>query len=187
MGFSFRKRNPKGLNISLSSRGLRVSKSVRMGKLTANIGHYFGGTHSGKTTTKGTANLGNGLRYEKNKTVDLNPTLTKHFENSVDGNTYSDSPLWVRLFASPLGALVIPVLCYFWIVYVIGPTTNLLEGMVSDNWIMGIGLLVYNAIAAFFVMLAEEYGAEWSWAGWPVMVFSLYVGFTIFVFWGLVS
>lgn len=69
MGFTFRKRNAKGFNISLSSRGLRISKTAKMGNATANVGHYFGGTHGGKTTGNVRVSASNGLQYRKDFTV----------------------------------------------------------------------------------------------------------------------
>ena len=87
MGFTFRKRNTKGLNFSLSSRGARVSKTIKLGKLSLNLGRYVGGSHDGKTTSRVTASGGNGLQYEKNFTLgakDPNPTLTKEFEGLIN-------------------------------------------------------------------------------------------------------
>lgn len=87
MGFTFRKRNPKGLNFSVSSRGARVSKTIKLGKLSFNLGRYIGGSHDGKYTSRTTVSGGNGLRYEKNYTLgskDPNPTLTKEIEDVIN-------------------------------------------------------------------------------------------------------
>ena len=65
MGFTFRKRNPKGLNVSLSSKGLRISKTAKFGSTTVNYGHTIGG----KTTRRITTNFGNGVQYRKDKTI----------------------------------------------------------------------------------------------------------------------
>ena len=96
MGFTFRKRNPKGLNFSVSSRGARVSKTIKLGKMSFNLGRYVGGTQDGKTNLKARASS-NGFMYEKNKTlipasrvVDTNPQLTKHFTSMVDGESFPE-------------------------------------------------------------------------------------------------
>lgn len=72
MGFTFRKRNAKGFNVSLSSRGLRISKTAKMGKTTANVGRYFGGTHDGKVTGNVRANAGD-VQYRKDFTLNKKP------------------------------------------------------------------------------------------------------------------
>lgn len=96
MGFTFRKRNPKGLNFSISSRGARVSKTIKLGKMTFNLGRYIGGTQDGKTNLK-TRVSSNGFMYEKNKTItsaskvaDTNPQLTKHFTSMVDNESFPE-------------------------------------------------------------------------------------------------
>lgn len=95
MGFTFRKRNPKGLNFSVSSRGARVSKTIKLGKLSFNLGRYIGGSHDGKTTARTTLSAGNGLRYEKNytlgsKQVDTNPELTESISKMVDESLFPE-------------------------------------------------------------------------------------------------
>jgi hypothetical protein len=65
MGVFFRKRNKNGVNISVSSAGLRISKTVKFGNMSFNLGHYFGGSRDGKTTGRVTGTAGNGLGYRK--------------------------------------------------------------------------------------------------------------------------
>lgn len=79
MGFFIRKRNPKGLNLSISKKGIRLSKTIKMGSVTYNLGHTFFGENNGKTTGRINANLGNGLHYIKQKTFSnktLKPNIT---------------------------------------------------------------------------------------------------------------
>lgn len=122
MGFTFRKRNPNGFNVSFSSRGLRISKTAKMGNATANVGRYFGGTHGGKTT--GNWRIGSGgVQYRKDFTLGKtpNPSVSspRKSVSTVGGTTgkMSDTeikPLWFRWMMLHLNAyaslLYIPVL-----------------------------------------------------------------------------
>jgi hypothetical protein len=100
MGFHFRKRNPKGLNVSLSKRGLRVSKTIKMGGVSFNIGRYFGGSSDGKTAVRTRLNFGNGLMYTKHKTLSpskedqerTNRALNSFFQPSNIEDTESYCP-----------------------------------------------------------------------------------------------
>lgn len=67
MGFRYRKYNRKGLNVSISSKGVRLSKTIKMGNLTWNIGKTFGGDKPSPMSSRVTANLGNGIQYVKTK------------------------------------------------------------------------------------------------------------------------
>jgi hypothetical protein len=84
MGFHFRKRNKDGLNVSLSSRGLRISKTIKMGGVTFNLGQYFGGTSAGKTDLHTRVNAGNGLMYTKHKTLRSSHNNQKKTNDSLD-------------------------------------------------------------------------------------------------------
>lgn len=82
MGFTFRKRG-KGINISLSRRGLRISTSLKSGGITGNIGHYFGGEWDGKTTGRANVNFGNGVEYRKDVTLSSSNDVQQRRTNSA--------------------------------------------------------------------------------------------------------
>lgn len=88
MGFTYRKRGKNGVNFSLSSRGARLSKTVKMGDVKVNLGKYFGGTHNGKTT--GSVRAGsNGVEYRKDF------TLGNTKKNSVCVDAGNSNIAWV--------------------------------------------------------------------------------------------
>lgn len=76
MGFTFRRKIGKAGNISYSSRGLRVSGTVKMGGISFNVGKYLSGAWDGKTTSRVTANMGNGIQYRKDSTLSNKPKQT---------------------------------------------------------------------------------------------------------------
>lgn len=117
MGFRYRKYNPKGMNVSLSSNGLRLSKTIKMGSMTFNLGHTLGGKNNGKTTGRATANLGNGLMYTKEKRLfNNNESLNKTFNTTYNSHHdihYDESPWW-RWITDLLFVVVIPMFLLFY-------------------------------------------------------------------------
>lgn len=70
MGFRFRKRDPKGLNVSISKNGIRLSKTVQNSSKT--ITHNYGTTFFGRDeglVVRQHVNLGNGLTHVSQKKV----------------------------------------------------------------------------------------------------------------------
>lgn len=111
MGFSFRKRNPKGLNVSLSSRGLRLSKTIKMGDVTYNIGRYFGGSHDGKTTGRVIAS-NNGFEYRKEHTLFKNKKIKSDSVAQSSSYPESDNSIFVDIFLAVSSIVVMVAILY---------------------------------------------------------------------------
>lgn len=152
MGFTFRKRNPNGFNVSLSSRGLRISKTAKMGNTTANIGHYFGGTHGGKTT--GSVRAGsNGIQYRKDFTVG------SHFKNNlaVDTKTYSGEE-------PPMASW------YFWLFLHVNFYASIFYLPYAWNWLFG--AIDFTEGSFDWLWINALYGI----AGWAPILYLFYRG-----------
>lgn len=147
MGFILRKRNPKGLNLSVSKNGVRVSKTFKMGNFTYNIGHTFNSDNTGKTTGRATINFGNGLRYQKHKTFSSSskPSLPNITAETLEASIYQTpeytnkektalgevwdnisgfilTPLWI--LNPVIGAALIYYLFYVWGIFGFERTIN---------------------------------------------------------------
>ena len=196
MGFTFRKRNPKGLNFSISSRGARVSKTIKLGNLSFNVGRYIGGTHDGKTTSRVTANGGNGFRYEKNYTLgsrDTNPSLTKELRDVIDqkynltaDQTFDEGPtinIISKIYLSVWGPLVIflSLLCIIKGIWVVKSFSPAAHDVLVDYaiWLM----LVPFALPWVFILPYANYLKWDDGIGGPIMrgTYTLIgMGFTLY-------
>lgn len=181
MGLRFFKRNPKGVNVTLSSRGLRVSKTVKAGHGTVNIGTTLGGTDSGKTTMRGRLS-GNGFIYEKTKTLtprDTIPSLTNHLNSAATGHTYDDDddPSFIVAFLIGGSGLFIWLLVvllvwgFGWVVDYYGVRAIMVEmgafkflvGAYSIAWLAvfvagyrllaEVGMFTYGSVALFYAVI----------------------------------
>lgn len=81
MGWQTGKRSKDGLNTSISTRGLRISKTIKFGAFSWNIGGYIGGTHGGKVTQRGTAKLGPATYRKESTVADLQKTTESKTEH----------------------------------------------------------------------------------------------------------
>jgi hypothetical protein len=91
MGIFYRKRTKGGWNMTASSNGFRISKTIKIGGMSFNIGRYIGGKMDGKATGRVTATNGN-FGYRKDFTLNKQSKTTKPsgYSSYTTSNTNTD-------------------------------------------------------------------------------------------------
>lgn len=131
MGFNYRKRGKSGTNFSLSSKGPRVSQTMKFGPLTFNVGKTAGQ----KPVIRTRMNLGNGMFWTKQQTIGaeqrkVNENLSNTFGIS-DTSESSEISIWIGLLCA-IVSFFGPILVMFKVVpYMEGVTGYTL---IRDHW-----------------------------------------------------
>lgn len=111
MGFQYRNRGKSGTNFSLSSRGPRVSQTVRFGPLTFN----FGKTLGKKANVRTRMNFGGGLFWTKQKTLGDSTQADVHRNLSNQFGIEDESEFGTKLSAWITCAVMILTMYFpFW-------------------------------------------------------------------------